>query len=108
MRSRASGSNSSRLKMRSSSTAESSSGMDQSVGSQGPGTYVASESPGQEGIETQMNFRSSSPTLRYWNDVPTGTSIAVPGTKAVMPLPVRSSRQISPCPSSTYQNSLTV
>ena len=41
------------------------SGKHQMVGCQMPLTYVASESPGQRGMEMQMNFRSTSEILRY-------------------------------------------
>lgn len=37
----------------------------QIVGGHFPSTYVASESPGQGGMETQMNVRSASPVFRY-------------------------------------------
>jgi hypothetical protein len=37
----------------------------QIVGCHFPSTYVASESPGQGGMETQMNVRSASPVFRY-------------------------------------------
>jgi hypothetical protein len=37
----------------------------QIVGGHFPSTYVASESPGQDGMETQMNVRSASPVFRY-------------------------------------------
>ena len=56
----------------------------------------------------QMNVSATSDTFRYWNAVPTGMSIAVPGTSAVTQLRTPSSRQISPWPANTYQNSLTV
>jgi hypothetical protein len=37
----------------------------QIVGGHFPSTYVASDSPGQGGMETQMNVRSASPVFRY-------------------------------------------
>ena len=37
----------------------------QIVGGHFPSTYVASECPGQGGMETQMNVRSASPVFRY-------------------------------------------
>jgi hypothetical protein len=37
----------------------------QIVGDHFPSTYAASESPGQGGMETQMNVRSAPPVFRY-------------------------------------------
>ena len=80
----------------------------QIVASHIPFTKVASVSPGHGGIATQMNFNSWSDTFRYWKAVPTGMSIAVPASRSVTVLATPWLRQISPCPCSTNQNSLTV
>ncbi len=52
--------------------------------------------------------RGSGPLLRYWNAVPTGMSIEVPGVSGVTRSSVASRRQISHWPPRIYQNSLTV
>lgn len=84
------------------------SGEGQIVGCQGPSTKVASSSPGHGGMDTQTNSRSSLPMLRYWKAVPTGISMEVPGNSAAVRDSWSSRRQISPCPESTCQKSLTV
>jgi hypothetical protein len=50
----------------------------------------------------QMNINSTSEILRYWNAVPTGMSMEVPGTSGVTELSELLSLQISPCPSRMY------
>ncbi len=77
-------------------------------GFQGPSMIVASLSPGQRGMVTQMNWSGSTPVQRYWNAVPTGMSMETPVSRTVVSSPVASRRQICPSPERTCQNSLTV
>ena len=78
------------------------------VGRQGPGTCVASSSPGHGGIVIATMRRGESLSHLNWNSVSTGIVTQMPASRSTICSSSPSLRQIDPHPETTYQISSTV